>query len=347
MPQQGYTTIPDGNSSAVLERSSRSRLGIILAVGGLLIFLMQITFLSNNGIGFGESENPKVSLLDDIGFKFWSAHCLINLKISRFNFLDTDNYDKWYKDDSTMQLAQSGTFTGPNQMTEYVDFTKAKFFDKYVPTDGSETKVLKATKDQCEVMVAVPNKMQVNPMYSKSGEGMCVTAIVGFKLNYSTGPFAHGFTIKRTDLFYPDKFLPILFNDAIGGPGVTDFICDTVLRDNCQDVYKANGLDEESCKTMYNDLPPTDSYGYLDEKTKGCRILHSAFAEYNDHHCPHMSFIPIKDYAGNLWCQESGGVKAEDLWSDDELAFIKQVADDNGFDPDTLSTTCDYEPIES
>jgi hypothetical protein len=231
-------------------------------------------------------------------------------------------------------------------MKEYVDFTRAIYFDKYESVKkGQKRKMLSATKDQCELMVTVPNKMQVKPEYSSSGEGECITTTVAYKLKYSAGWFGSGFRIKRVDLFYPEKFLPILFNDVIGGEAVTDYICDTVLRGNCQEVYQANGLDNESCEAMYNDLPPVDDYGYLDDKAKGCRILHSAFAEINNKHCPHMSFIPIKDYTGTLWCQESGGTKAEDLWTDDELAIIDQFASDNGFDPDNLSTTCDYEPV--
>merc|ERR1712238_583663 len=85
-----------------------------------------------------------------------------------------------------------------------------------------------------------------------------------------------GFFIQRTNLFYPEKVLETLFNDGIGGPNMTNYICDDVLRDNCPKVYEENGLDEETCKSMYNSLPPTDDYGYLDEYTKGCRILHSA-----------------------------------------------------------------------
>jgi len=339
MPRQGYELIPDGNSSAP-ERSSRSRVGIIVAVGSLLVFLMQFPSLNNNGTG-----NASVGILSGTGSLSSKINCAIAAKRSGFVFLETDKYESWFAADSTMHLAQSGTFNGPAQMTEYVDFTKSIYFNYYDAIDGSQ-KYFSATEDGgCEMMNAIPNKMQVKPEYSKNGEGVCITTTVGFKLSYSAGWFGSGFTINRADLFYPEKFLPILFNDAIGGEVVADYICDTVLLGNCEDVYEANGLDDESCKAMYNDLPPVDDYGYLDDKAKGCRILHSAFAEVNKKHCPHMSFIPIKDYTGTLWCQESGGQKAEDIWTEDELSFIDQVASDNGFDPDTLSTTCDYEPV--
>jgi len=344
MSQQGYEPIPDGNS-VVPQRPSRSRLGIVVAGGGLLVFLMQFLFLNNNGIRNGEMENPSISLLDGASSKIREGYCKASYALSQFDLLDTDNYEKYIPPESTMTLAQTGTFVGPKSMAEYVDFTRSKFFDFYLRYSDSEIEVVKAKNGECEIMAAVQNKMQVKPKYSNSGEGVCVIALIGFKVLFTPGLLGKGLSIENIKLFYPEKFLPMLFNDAIGGPAVTDYICDTVLRDNCQEVYKANGLEEKSCKTMYDALPPTDEYGYLDEKTKGCRILHSAFAETNKGHCPHMSFIPIKDYMGNYWCQESGGKKAEDFWSDDQLAFLKDAAINSfGFDPVTLSTTCDYEP---
>jgi len=318
--RKNYERIPD-EEDASSSRPRFSRRTIIIAVCVLLVLLLPFLYR-----------------------KFWHVSCLLGVKISGFDSLDTDNYDKWYTPDSTMQLAQSGTFHGPDQMTEYVDFTKAKYFSYYGLIERVQ-KLLTANKDQCQLLVAVQNKAQVKPKYSKSGEGECMITTVGFKLNYKVNMFGFGFKIHRTDLFYPAKFLVELFNNVIGGDGVTDYICNTVLRDSCPKVYEENGLDEETCKTMYNDLREVDDYGYLDDYAKGCRILHSAFAEINVKHCPHMSFKPIKDYTGSLWCQDpSGGVKAEDLFTDDDLAYFKNFALDSGFDPVSLSTPCDYDP---
>ena len=34
-------------------------------------------------------------------------------------------------------------------------------------------------------------------------------------------------------------------------------------------------------------------------------MLHGVFAASNDKHCPHLSFVPMPDYKGNLKCQSS------------------------------------------
>jgi len=315
--------IPDGNGKRKLFHCAK--IGIGIGIGVLVVTLL-------------------IAFVPPLNGWFWETSCGLGIKISGYDTLATDKYHLWYNYDSTMQLAQTGTFVGPSQMTEYVDFIRAIYFDKY-DVVGGKTRWQTASKDRCVLEIASHNKVQVKPEYSTTGKGECILTTVGIRLDYTVGLFGFGFNIKKITLFYPELFLNILFNDMIGGEGVTDYICGTVLRDSCQDVYEANGLNDETCKKRYNNLPQVDLYGYLDDKAKGCRILHSAFAEINEKHCPHMSFIPIKDYAGDLWCQKSGGVKAEDLFSESELKFFKDYAIDLGYDPETLSAPCDYEPV--
>jgi hypothetical protein len=312
----GYESIP-GSSPQTKSNT------IVKVVGILLALVLAFSYIPTlNGL-------------------LWTANCYLGTRVSGFQVLETDRYEEWFAPDATMTLAQTGTFEGPKQMKEYVDFTQAIYFDLYESLDR-ETSMRVASKDQCLLVLAIENKAQVKEEYSLTENAECAVATVGIKLNYTVGMFGFGFNIKSLDLFYPSKFLQVLFSDLVGGPKATDYICDTVLRDNCAEVYEKNGLDEDSCKTMYNELPATDDFGCLNDKTKGCRILHSAFAEFNDEHCPHMSFIPMEDYSGELWCQEPCHVKVEDLWDDEEMAFLEKFSDDNGWGED-MYTTC--EPV--
>lgn len=282
------------------------------------------------------------AFVQPVNDKFWEASCGLGiLVISDFDIGNTKKYHQWYNEDSTLQLAQSGTFVGPSQMAEYIDFIQSIYFQEWIGRPG-RYRFQVATKDRCLLEYVFQTTTQIKPEYSATGEGQCMLSTIGVKLDYTVGLFGFGFNVKKLNIFFPEKYLETLFNDIVGGEAVTDYICDTILRDHCQDVYEANGLDEETCRQRYNSLPPVDEYGYVDGNTKGCRILHSAFAEINNEHCPHMSFIPIEDHHGDLWCQESGGVKAEDLFSEDELAFFKDYAIDSGFDEETLSKTCNY-----
>jgi len=282
------------------------------------------------------NEFPNPNDADDA----WKQACLVGLARADFDFLATENYDKWYTEDSVMQLAQSGTFTGPEEMTEYVDFTSAKFFDYYERLGEPKVYPISLAEKECVVMIVTINKMQVNANY---GQPACLETTVGFKMQYTVSDLqGNGFNIHRMNLFYSPAFLHVLFADALQGDGVRDYVCETVLQTKCPKIWAQNALDVESCKLRYDALPSTDEGGYLDEKTTGCRILHSAFAEINPKHCPHMSFIPAKDYGGRTWCQESGGVVPEDLFTEEELLLVKKNAFDMGYDEDSMYKTCKY-----
>mmetsp|Transcript_12997 Transcript_12997/g.15253 ORF Transcript_12997/g.15253 Transcript_12997/m.15253 type:complete len:335 (-) Transcript_12997:118-1122(-) len=298
------------------------------------VVLIVITVLYKSG---GESPPEVPTYSDDPAV--WQQACVVGFQKAEFDFLATERYNEWYTEDSVMQLAQSGTFKGPGEMIEYVDFTKAKFFDYYKSLD-SYPQFMKATRDECVLFIVNINKAQVNPTY---GQPVCLETTVGFKLHYTVSdPEGNGFNIHRTNLYYSAPFLVELFSNGITGDGVRDFICEGVLHKNCGDVWDYNGLDEESCKERYDALPGVNEGGYLDDKAKGCRILHSAFAEVNKKHCPHMSFKPKKDYAGNYWCQESGYVVAEDLFTGPELAKIQNISVEVGYPADTQYKHCEY-----
>jgi len=83
--------------------------------------------------------------------------------------------------------------------------------------------------------------------------------------------------------------------------------------------------------------------GYLDGKTKGCRILHSAFASENSHHCPHISFAPMEDDKARILCQESAGRTASEFFSQYELDTMEDIAYEMGF-PDSSYRHCEYDP---
>jgi len=271
----------------------------------------------------------------------WAGACLKGPAVANFDFIQTERYNEWFAEDSVMELAESGIFRGPDEMVEYVDFIRAKFFDFYRRVGDPMYFPISSSQEECVLLVVNINKAQVNAVM---GQPKCLETAVAFKLSYTVADTqGNGFQINRVDLFYSQPFLHTLFAHALKGDGMADYICDDVMKVNCSTIWAVNNLDSESCKMRYEALPDTNEEGYLDDKSKGCRILHSAFAEINPKHCPHLSFIPMEDYGGRLWCQESGGVKAEELFSVEELGIIKKVANDQGYG-DKMFTECEYVP---
>merc|ERR1740124_336536 len=93
----------------------------------------------------------------------WAGACAKGPVVAEFNFLQTERYNEWFAEGSVMQLAQSGVFNGPEEMVEYVDFTRAKFFDFYENT-GSMIFPISSSEEGCVVLVVNINKAQVNAL---------------------------------------------------------------------------------------------------------------------------------------------------------------------------------------
>merc|ERR1719336_912004 len=79
------------------------------------------------GIANGEGEMAN---------NVWLGACIKGLQMSGYDPLKTEDYAKWYNDDSVYQLAQTGTFRGVEDIKEYVEYTKAPFFDFFTKLDS-------------------------------------------------------------------------------------------------------------------------------------------------------------------------------------------------------------------
>ena len=59
----------------------------------------------------------------------------------------------------------------------------------------------------------------------------------------------------------------------------------------------------------------------------------------NTGHCPHLSFAPLVDKKGEIWCQTSRGRKPSDLFLSEELDIISAKGEMLGF-PTNLTRSC-------
>eukprot|EP01083_Nonionella_stella_P206969 752312_1 len=98
--------------------------GVAATICLILIVVNSLAYvITEYGVFGGQSEYSQPTIADGI--------CMYELKESGFDLLDTDNYHKWMDKTSVLDLAETGTYEGPEEVKEYVDFTKADFFDYY------------------------------------------------------------------------------------------------------------------------------------------------------------------------------------------------------------------------
>eukprot|EP00587_Corethron_hystrix_P006625 CAMPEP_0113317836 /NCGR_PEP_ID=MMETSP0010_2-20120614/12612_1 /TAXON_ID=216773 ORGANISM="Corethron hystrix, Strain 308" /NCGR_SAMPLE_ID=MMETSP0010_2 /ASSEMBLY_ACC=CAM_ASM_000155 /LENGTH=346 /DNA_ID=CAMNT_0000174951 /DNA_START=39 /DNA_END=1076 /DNA_ORIENTATION=+ /assembly_acc=CAM_ASM_000155 len=235
--------------------------------------------------------------------------CLGALLYSGFSILDTAKYSNWFTNNSTMELAPAGVYTGLDNIREYVNFVFGPFADRYESSPEHQfVTVLSAEANKCEVFVTGINSIALSPKTTKGGK--CEVEVSN-TMHYTyvfTSPESAEISIEKVHIHFPEEFLTWFFTDQLNTPQTTAFVC-TVLQNSCSDVYESNGFDgDESqieCQKYFDSVPLVEEFGNVRAFSQGCRKLHSAFANLNDDHCPHISFIPMEDLNGEIKCQDS------------------------------------------
>lgn len=271
----------------------------------------------------------------------WPSACMLGYKSSGFELLNTEKFDVWFNETSVLHLAETGVYTGPDDIAEYVEFLRGPFFSYYEPSSLFQTLPISFSQNECVVLMAGNNKAITDVSLAKPG---CIETAIGVKMAWSVSDQdGSDFLMHRVDVFYSAPFVQHLFGYLLDSDASRNYICGSVLASKCEKTFALNNLTVESCKALYDALPGTDEDGTGSVKgnSKGCRILHSAFAATNAKHCPHLSFVPEKDYLGREKCQRSDGIKPEDLFSDVELKFIHDVGKENGLPGITLLAECE------
>lgn len=251
-----------------------------------------------------------------------TATCFDALKDSEFDLLDTSKYGDWFHESSVMTLAETGTFVGITDITEYIKFTQFKpYFSvwKTVEAYPSVITPVSLTDDECVVNFVARRVGYTN---TTNGEPLCVHTATASTMYFTAKP---KFQINRLNVWLSKYFQELTFH-SLETDRITDMFC-SVLEKKCPDVFKLNDLNNhETCVDKFKSLPFIDDGSYLDGNTTSCRNLHVVLASMNADHCPHLSFIPLADKKGQFKCQTSANIKPEDLFSEYELDVIHDAA---------------------
>jgi hypothetical protein len=110
-------------------------------------------------------------------------------------------------DSTTLSLAQTGTFKGPEDIQEYVNFAFSNFlFDFIERSKDTILTPIRLLGDECSILSTSTSRQQVkatNYSYDR---------VIAYALHYSTKPFR----VKQINLYFPEVFLAQLFGVAFG-----------------------------------------------------------------------------------------------------------------------------------
>jgi len=232
------------------------------------------------------------------------------------------------------RIAEYFTFTSYSTYYDYSAFSEEVCPSIFVNIPANNA---------CVAIVACQNRAQMNK--KTIGKEVCTEDLVGMKLFYSVG---ENFNIRRLNVYITGDKFSTLFEDIMTGNGVRDNVCNVLMSDSCKETARLNNINTTGeCESKYDALPATQKDGHIDQNSKGCRILHAAFAESNQEHCPHLSFIPQKDSKGRTKCEEGDGLLYSDLFLDTDLKFYEKAAADLNYSSVTFSKRCEYDPSRS
>jgi hypothetical protein len=261
----------------------------------------------------------------------WMAALRIGYKIG-FNNSDIERYQIFLRDDSIVELAQTGIYKGVDNIEEYFKFSFAAY-SPYIVSEGttkSQNTFLGYDNGQCIFANIYSTPYILDPNTTNAPQlpfevVYMLKTYLDFEQRY----------VSRLNVYYTNDFLRVYFDKFLNSVPTRTFVCN-VIEGPCWSILNTTyNNSNTTCTNMLNELPAADGTNYyVDGKSQGCRALHAVFAETNPiNHCAHLSFIPMQDPSGIIKCQSSKNKLPSELFTEKEFQLFKSFAESVGIDP--------------
>ncbi|KAL9139449.1 ATP grasp domain protein [Amphidinium carterae] len=242
----------------------------------------------------------------------------------QFALTNYAGYDNYFHNDSVMQLAQAGVYTGPAAIAEYVKFANPENPAIESRLDLNQTFALTGIEgDTCEFFSAANTHYVFSELFSNG----TLNVSAAFRLYLNTTSMKW----DRINVFYDAAYLR-WFGGMTAFPAHQAKVCNE-MESVCPNTWSSNNLSSEAdCVSKLAVLPTTSGdAASFDGNVQMCRALHGVLAGFNpDLHCPHISFIPQEDPNGKFKCQSSSNIDASTLFTPAQMALFALFKAENG-----------------
>jgi hypothetical protein len=290
-----------------------------------VLFFISITSVQSFNLFFNDWFGNNDSIL------FAKIRCFLALRRLNFNTAAFDRYTTYFRDDSVMELAQTGVYMGADNIEEYIKFAFADFSPYISNFTAGKTvnEFIGYDNGQCVFTQLRSITYVMDPNTTDAPEPYDVAFLLKLYLDFEQR------YLSRINVFYTDDFMRVYFDKFLNSVPTRNLVCN-VMQGPCLSILNATyDNNNVTCATMLNELPSTDSTKYyVDGKSQGCRALHAVFAETNPtNHCAHLSFTPLQDPSGNIKCQSSKNKLPSELFTANEIQIFESFAESVGIDP--------------
>lgn len=279
--------------------------------------------------------------------------CLNAWLSSGFDARDISTFAK-AMDDKTLQTYHlTGEWVGIDAITEYLSAYGGDFASKLETLSMPVINMSQTTDEECVLWNTGAARVFTKPEFSINNESTYIDFVGGgvfrFKL---TGDPERPIYLTNWDIWVPDDFIPALFG-AIDSDATAEYVCDEITNlcsdyeiesIGCNSSSKSNKCSRllkkskkggkkkkkgnrkmAKCMSRLKSLPANDNGFWIDGDSRHCRILHGLYAKNNPMHCPHVTFKKEDDINGKCKCCESKKLRAEDVFTAEQLEFFKSV----------------------
>lgn len=219
---------------------------------------------------------------------FARTRCYFRFVLLRYDPEKLEKYPLYFREDSILSLAQTGVWTGPESIEEYVRFLgDAPYWN--VDTNQTSTKIAfdkyNEETGNCEFYAFVDLFLIANSEFPSSKVDF--SSLVMFKLLFNLNDRY----IKEQSVYFSTPFFAFLSKTYIGSSETVDFIC-SVINGPCKSLIP----EPNNCKAELSNRVEYHGQNYnADGDSISCRGIHAVMARNNSKmHCPHIALEPTE-----------------------------------------------------
>lgn len=265
-----------------------------------------------------------------VAFVFPLVPCYLRLFFLGLDPENFSNYEKYYRDDTMTQIAETGVFLGVDELREYnkAGSVSGPYFSTPIQINNLDFRFERYDRES-KMCTFVGNSVVVQ---TSSDEN--TAANVQFRSGnlVKIGMDLEKGYVKLQNIFLGLGFWDVALRSLQDSDPTRAYICD-VIQTRCSASIPGTMQD---CLNSLSALPfTTTSKGVLrfDQNSLACRAVHAALAP-NDPalHCPHLSFAPLADPKGKVKCQAGSSLELvhTDLFTTQELDSFTTFLADSG-----------------
>lgn len=218
--------------------------------------------------------------------------------------------------------------SGVRQVRTSLQVKFAQSASPFVELDLLETSsgtLLGVTKDElCAFRFFRLSNYRLSDKYTEDGPSFMLTSMIKLAYDPARNKVAHIY------VYFDVPYLEWIFEEQLSDRQVSNWLCG-VMEEDCPMVWAndATLTSRDACVKKFEALPVLDDgdQRHFDGNVRGCRVLHGVFASKNEHHCAHISFVPMEDPDGIIKCQESLRLNTSDYFDALDLENFNRFKD--------------------